>query len=64
MIRCTHCAIDEYKLVDVKKDDSVKFYTDTPFKMAAVQATLSSAKKLGVGKESHQDNASVENVSS
>lgn len=32
IIRCPHCLENEFKLTDVKKEDKVKFYTDTPFK--------------------------------
>ena len=32
IIRCPHCLENEFKLNDVKKEDKLKFYTDTPFK--------------------------------
>lgn len=33
VIRCAHCLVLEFKLHDVKPDDKVKIYTDTPFKL-------------------------------
>jgi len=32
VIKCSHCFSDDFKLDDVKPDDELKFYTDTPFK--------------------------------
>ncbi len=32
VIRCAHCLQEDFRLVDVKVEDSVKHYTDTPFK--------------------------------
>ena len=34
-IKCAHCFEKEFKLNDVKLDDKVKLYTDTPYKMGA-----------------------------
>lgn len=34
IIRCAHCFKDEFKLEDVKHEDTVKIYTDTPYKYA------------------------------
>jgi hypothetical protein len=34
IIKCSHCFADDFKLEDVKHEDKVKFYTDTPFKYA------------------------------
>lgn len=34
VIKCTHCCEDDFKLEDVKHESTVKYYTDTPFKMA------------------------------
>ena len=33
IIRCSHCLVIEFKLTDVKPEDKVKIYTDTPFKL-------------------------------
>ena len=33
IIRCSHCLVIEFKLHDVKPEDKVKIYTDTPFKL-------------------------------
>ena len=33
VIRCSHCLVIDFKLTDVKPDDKVKIYTDTPFKL-------------------------------
>ena len=32
VIKCSHCFQDDFKLEDVKPEDKVKFYTDSPFK--------------------------------
>jgi hypothetical protein len=32
VIRCSYCFIDDYRLEDVKTDDTIKHYTDSPFK--------------------------------
>lgn len=34
IIRCPHCLENEFKLNDVKQEDKLKFYTDTPFKFS------------------------------
>jgi len=33
IIRCAHCLETDFRLIDVKIEDKVKFYTDTPFKL-------------------------------
>lgn len=42
IIKCSHCFESEFKLFDVNPDDPIKYYTDTPFKMARL--TPSAAK--------------------
>lgn len=32
VIKCSHCFEIDFKLEDVKPEDTVKYYTDTPFK--------------------------------
>lgn len=34
VIRCAHCSEDEFKLEDVKLEESIKIYTDSPSKFA------------------------------
>lgn len=54
VIRCAHCFKDEFKLEDVKPDDTIKIYTDTPCKYAVetkkskVQVDESQATMNGV----------------
>jgi hypothetical protein len=31
-IKCSHCLKEDFKLIDVKDCDKLKYYTDTPFK--------------------------------
>lgn len=33
VIRCSYCQVDDYRLEDVKEEDTIKHYTDSPFKM-------------------------------
>ena len=33
VIRCSYCIIDDFRLEDVKEEDTVKHYTDSPFKL-------------------------------
>jgi hypothetical protein len=39
MIKCPHCFEHDFKLEDVKPDDKLKYYTDTPFKFAKPRMT-------------------------
>lgn len=32
VIKCSHCLESDFRLTDVNPEDTVKFYTDTPFK--------------------------------
>ena len=32
VLRCAHCLADDFKIEDVKLEDKVKYYTDTPYK--------------------------------
>jgi hypothetical protein len=32
VIKCSHCLETEFRLNDVKPEEKIKFYTDTPFK--------------------------------
>lgn len=32
IIRCSHCFEDDFKLEDIKLEDKVKYYTDSPIK--------------------------------
>ena len=33
VIYCPHCKANDFKLDDVRPEDEVKFYSDTPFKI-------------------------------
>lgn len=46
IIKCSHCFEVDFKLEDVKQEDTVKFYTDTPFKHARTRVLVSSSKKI------------------
>jgi len=36
IIKCSHCFETDFKLHDVKPEDKVKYYTDTPFKLGRI----------------------------
>ena len=52
IIKCSHCFEVDFKLEDVKNEDTVKYYTDTPFKYARTRGVSSSKKR---GKNEHED---------
>lgn len=33
VIKCAYCFVDDYRLEDVNKEESVKYYTDSPLKV-------------------------------
>ena len=37
VIRCSYCVIDDFRLEDVKENETVKHYTDSPFKLVKVE---------------------------
>jgi hypothetical protein len=32
IIKCSHCCEEDFRLEDVTENDTLKYYTDTPFK--------------------------------
>lgn len=46
VIRCAHCLESDFRLTDVKPDEKIKYYTDTPFKKPFVSPNASSAAKV------------------
>ena len=46
IIKCSHCCEIDFKLEDVKPDDKLKFYTDTPFKHAKTRDEEAANKNI------------------
>ena len=56
IIRCTFCLVDDYRLEDVKIEDTVKIYTDSPFKF--MKQTEAPVLKESHFKKTAQESAS------
>jgi hypothetical protein len=58
VIKCPHCLEHDFKLEDVKPDDKLKYYTDTPFKFAKpiTSQGMNSANKNTEEKHSQFEN--------
>ena len=53
VISCSHCLNTEFKLNDIDPNDTVKIYTDTPFKCQQLPS-VASASKYNPGEDSYE----------
>ena len=61
IIRCTHCFEDKFKLDDVDPKETVKFYTDTPFKYNLTKDETNNDTKDDIGNKSNASRSKSQN---